>query len=145
MKNNIQEDYCSFEVSKLLAEKGFEIHTSSAYSRKGKLISNLSHSYLSDGHYIYVGQSMMKIKDYMDEFHGGEQKLYYITTHAVAIKWIRENFNWNVEAGYRIIQKDYRGAVYPLNPSGEIHLTGVFKTNEEATEAALLYALNNLI
>ena len=37
INNNIQESYCSFEVSKLLKEKGFEVLSKSGYDLKGEI------------------------------------------------------------------------------------------------------------
>lgn len=126
MNNNIQESYCSFEVSKLLKEKGFDIIGQKWYSADKS---------------IY----------YQDEFNnnrGHIPSLYCeAPTHALAIEWIRVNFgiwisvDFDTKYWFTIItnlsEKDEE-----LNHEvrGDEH-----KIPQEATEAALLYTLQNLI
>ena len=106
MNNNITEDKCSLEVSKLLWKHGM------------KTPECLLDKWLN---------------------------INFIPTHAVAIKWIRENFNWNIETGYRNSHKDYSSTIYPMFPNTQVHRTERFKTSEDSVEAALLYTLKNLI
>jgi len=65
MNNNITEDYCSFEVSKLLKEKGFKRMESVWFDKRGN-------------------------EFYYTELNGieDEQKMIPRPTHALAIKWI---------------------------------------------------------
>lgn len=130
MNNNIQEDYCSFEVSKLLKEKGFGVKVPLYFRITG-----------SDP---FWAKTMNWNDDKNNETAGG---MTYISnpTHALAIKWIRENFGFHIYVsedqgiyirngkswGWTIIKGNYYG-------SG-------FSSPEEATETALLYTLKNLI
>jgi len=119
MNNNITEDYVSFEVAKLLKEKGFDIRQAFCFTKDGKRKPE-----------IWVNQN---------------DNVGWECTHALAIKWIRENFNWNIETGYRNSHKDYSSTIYPMFPNTQVHRTERFKTSEDSVEAALLYTLKNLI
>lgn len=127
MNNNIQEDYCSFEVSKLLKEKEFDIKTGE-WQVRGNVNNIFKYEHK---HEVKFNPSSYK-------------EVYNCPTHALAIKWIRENFGiWiviepnlqNNRCWFQIISKNYKG-------DGN---SDFFNSPEEATEAALLYTLQNLI
>jgi hypothetical protein len=123
MNNNTTEDYCLFEVSKLLKEKRFEVYCTSLYTEDGKINDVGNYNNVDDDKYIS----------------------YSRPTHSLAIKWIRENFNWNIESGYRNSHKDFSATIYPMFPNTQVHRTERFNNSEECVEAALLYTLKNLI
>lgn len=67
MNNNIQEDYCSFEVSKLLKEKGFDVKGNNAYTvtSDGKCsgrVSSVSYKYIESISAIYKPTHALAIK-----------------------------------------------------------------------------------
>lgn len=156
LNNNIQEDYCSFEVSKLLKEKGLFLNNYFIF-RVTK----------DSGKYPWQKEgSLLNEHEHLDETcspnHGVPGiNLIQCPTHALAIKWIRENFGIHI----------YPTQVFAHNESREDYLQSkgftpwitvtknnilqeketppcmVIKYNspEEAVEAALLYTLNNLI
>lgn len=125
----ITEDYVSFEVAKLLKEKGFDEKCNIAYFNKT----------LVD--YTMFGFCL-----------GGE--LFYCPTLQMAVKWLRENFNinpvpyatsigWYFEV-FDLTQRDITGCalLYQVGiPSKE----KTFETSEEACEAGIRYCLENLI
>lgn len=133
IKNDIIEDYCSFEVSKLLKEKGFKSHCIRCYNKDGKLT--------------------------LDIASGKMKSVCYMPTTALAIKWIQINFKISIET--RVNVKG-GWASYVINDWGKCHKGSgsflyfdeenyihnnfkYFDTPEAATEFALLYTLNNLI
>lgn len=131
INNNIQEAYCSFEISKLLKEKGFSVDCEMWYS---KLL-------------------MQRVK----AFGGPEDAERYIEapTHALAIEWIRVNFNKKIEEywftmganeyAFRIIDEYEEKEIYDsFNAAGSSYIGG-YSTPQKAIEAALLYILQNLI
>ena len=130
INNDITEDKVGFEVSKLLREKGF----------KNSNVENFWLMYL-DGR--QVGE------EFLDKSFDNSitPTLIHLKspTHSLAIKWIRENFNYNVEVTYRNADKNYQAISHPIFPNTEIGLCGHYKSPDEATEAALLYTLKNLI
>ncbi len=73
MNNIIREDYCSIEVCKLLKDKGFDIPCEDFYCNEGEKRSLECYDPFP----------------YNSELSEG---CYSIPTHALAIKWIRENF-----------------------------------------------------
>lgn len=144
MNNNITEDYVSFEVAKLLKEKGFAWLDHTLVAKDGKPAwSNPTGvpTSLDNGYNCYEenGVPIRPRKYTPTNTH------YPRPTHNVTIKWIRENFNWNIESGYRNSHKDYSSTIYPMFPNTQVHRTERFKTSEESVEAALLYTLQNLI
>lgn len=115
---NLQEDYCSSEVSKLLREKGF------------KCGATYSKGFVKDG----------------DGFVGGLIRYEDKITHQMAMKWLRERhviivivpayFNGEQYVSWDIdiwVDDNYH------------HIYKDFPTFEEAVEAALKYCLTELI
>lgn len=153
--NNIKESYCSFEVSKLLKEKGFECECHGIW-----LLNTQRKPFLS-------GQMLQK-----DYFKGlkiyNEDKVWLVyknhsvgwlcPTHALAIEWLRINFDINIH-DYHIAETDTWGAdVYKLvhdynkTRNGDCLLYSpilnnetLFKSPQEAIEASLLKVLKELI
>lgn len=123
--NNIEESYCSLEVSRLLKEKGFKVPVQSCYDGSDCVAS-----------YTPV----FDLKNY----NVGGGKNTSRPTHDVAIKWIRTNLNWHVELIWDILNDkkvwftsiskmwDLENDCIDLNPKG---------STEEAIEEALLYIL----
>ena len=76
----ITEDYVSFEVAKLLKEKGFDERCGTAYTTaEGYPIRVMGSTY-----------SLVKNSDY-DEFH------YSMPSQSLALKWLREVHNWYID------------------------------------------------
>ena len=122
MNKQITEDYCSFEVAKLLKEKGFYIPCRQAYFN-GSLVD-----------YTMYG------------FCDGE--LLDCPSQSLALKWLREVHNRYIEIytdrAYNFKDIVFRPAIYDreLNCLWE---SDNFLTYEQAVEAALFYVLKNLI
>ena len=121
----ITEDYCSYEVAKLLKEKGFEILTNKVYDNQGKL-------------------------DYQNVVCWQENRLPYISapTHQMAMKWLREEHKISIEitsTGYLIDGDATWGC--DIKAGHRLyyqHITNK-KSYESCVEAALKYSLENLI
>ena len=135
MNNNITEDYCSFEVSKLLRKKKFDVKTSEYYAADG-----------SQQFPKYDEPAYQNSK----EKHGCS-----MPTHALAIKWVRENYKLHLEVyPIKVSTSDKSGYRYGwgiMDLSEEI-VKGYeyneplgYYSFEEAVEAALLYTLTHLI
>lgn len=127
LNNKIQEAYCSFEVSKLLKEKGF-------------------HSIKCKSYIVPEGFEDDRISQ---NLHGDGQWICR-PTHSIAIEWIRMNFSIHIhiEHPMRIGDKEYIPIVAKSNRTG--YLSNVmentkYRSPQEATKAALLYVLKNLI
>ena len=120
----IKEDHVSFEIAKLLKEKGFNEICRAAYTDDGKFITN--HNYYSQSEDGYIAPTLQ-----------------------MTMKWLREK-----DIYITIIYGDYpsRNKVYwtPQIDSLEgFDLPDSFYEEynkyEEAVEAALKYSLENLI
>ena len=126
----ISEDYVSFEIAKLLKEKGFD-QNCATYYLDGQVWRH------------YHGEVIPKGK-----------QIYAATTQAVAMKWLREKHNLfiqvtivphttiTMEQKYYLfsIHKDRRRIAFRKDFSSEC-----YSTYEQACEAAIKYCLENLI
>lgn len=127
MNNNITESYCSYEVSKLLKEKGFNIYQPTQYES---------------------GVNKQTVYNYTQsqcEFFGD---VYYRPTHALVIEWLRVNFGIWIVINFANKTQWYFDC-NKVNTSGKekrlYSSNYLFVSPQEATEAALLYTLINLI
>lgn len=118
-----REDYCSFELSKLLKEKGFD-----EYCRC---------YYFSENNERYYANEVPRNNHKLDADLA-------CPTHEMAMKWLREK---DVDIIIMPLFKLKEGRIYCY----EIHSDntdvrfGQFETYEEAVEAALKYSLEKLI
>lgn len=126
---NLQEDYCSFEVAKLLKEKGFDVPC----------------------HYAYHGG--IKIPDFhrhIRNFNGEEYanlryEWYSAPTHQMAMKWLREVHGiWFLI--YFTNDEKWDCGIYDVKSPDELNKGVEFNcdTYEGAVELALKYSLENL-
>lgn len=147
MNNNITEDYCSFEVSKLLKEKEFGIPVFRYFRIVG------GEAFDADRRKPVNWNDDIKM-----ETAGG---MTYISnpTHALAIKWLRENFGVHINPTKPFHRNYWSIGKIPMEsrvkgeensdswgrPISHGQLKGRFKTYEEAVEEALLHTLKILI
>ena len=122
----INEDYCSYEVAKLLKEKGFDEPCRAIYEEKVLRINTLC------------------------DYCNSELSFYVCAaTHQMAMKWLREEHKLHIgiargPKGYHItIETIPLGVVKYI--TREIVGTNYVDSYEEAVEAALKYTLENLI
>ena len=151
---NIEEDYVSYEVAKLLKEKGFKIDTNKDYWKIGE-----------DGTMYFMSSIGAYTSNPNDEyaFYRPENS-YPCPTHQMACKWLRENHKLLVSVDATPIygkMKDDKGRntcgilYWNYIASGEwtndkynpiqkaFAVSG--KSYEQAIGNALKYALENLI
>ena len=119
----IQEDYVSFEVAKLLKEKGFEGICDYAYSNKGN--------------YFEIDRSNF-------------DEVYCLRpTHQMATKWLREIHKLHIWIAHKLKQNIGLPWYYEIHniETGTVVKIGdvVCGSYEVACEAALKYSLKNLI
>jgi hypothetical protein len=123
----IQEAYCSFEVSKLLKEKGFNCPCKVVYSPKGII-----------KHYLKEEVYAHNLK--------GHKKL--CPTHQMAMAWLREVHNINIDIVPVWNQKRWEYQVFVVTPENakQCYIDDkIYLGYEEAVEAAIKYCLENLI
>jgi hypothetical protein len=129
----IKEAYCSFEVSKLLKEKGFNERSSASYDSKGQL---------QEG-YGYWNKTPI---------------WYAAPTHQMAMAWLREHglhinasisYDYSVDAdGNEVDRWTFWFFEILSSFSGNLIYTeevNQYDSYEEAVEAALKYCLEKLI
>jgi hypothetical protein len=118
----ITEDYCSFEVARLLKEKGFD---------------EVVHAY----HNIFD-------KVNLDFKVSGEAPHLQIPcpTHQMAMKWLRETYRIDIVieiSDPSVNDRKYYCMI--LDGNNKSYILDLFDTYEESVEAALIYCLENLI
>lgn len=123
----ITEDYCSYEIAKLLKEKGFDEPCIGFYNP-------------IDG--CFFEASIRKSWDY--NRHGSINA----PTHQMALKWLREVHNIDIIAPPQFdnAKWTYSAIIFKLSiPCTEIRLNDNKDKKEEAYEVAIKYTLENLI
>ena len=146
MINNIQESYCSFEVSKLLKEKEFKVETKSCYTMYLKTKKSDNPSFRMKKGELTVDINYI-INNATGDFSNENYYQCARPTHALAIEWIRVNFNIHIYSFPIYINKaiglsELSGYCFYANRD---YIDTEYKTPQEATEAAILYTLQNLI
>ena len=121
----MQEDYVSFEVAKLLKEKGFNEKVISYYDTEGQ------------GYFISPRKCNI-----------GTGSVYAAPTQAMAMKWLREVYNINIDivSIWNKIRWEYQIIIITPQTAAKpyIHKT-IYKEHEQACETAIKYCLENFI
>lgn len=120
----IKEAYVSFEVAKLLKEKGFHEPCIATYNSTTKNF-----------------QVEEVYQDWTIHWKG------YISasTQQMAMRWLREIYNIDIIIFHEKLPNDCYWTRIERNLLTEFQQEPVYKSYEDAVEAALKYTLNNLI
>lgn len=128
----IKETYCSFEVSKLLKEKGFDAQCRAAYTDYGQLFTTQIQQYITN--IICSKGNLWKC---------------IAPTHQMAMKWLIEEKNiFIVIEPHAYINekiKSYDCSLWVDDNYYRYLESKVYPSYEDAVEAALKYCLENLI
>ena len=117
----ITEDYCSYEVAKLLKEKGFDEPCRAIYEEK-----------------------VLRINTLCDYCNSELSSYVCATTHQMAMKWLREEKNIIVNVWYN--GADWNAEYYNDEVDNFYLITDCLcNSYEECVESALKYVLENLI
>ena len=130
----INEDYVSFEIAKLLKEKGFNEPCNAFYEYKKKLYHDMD-KYFPNG---------MKNSDHDKENNKGISA----PTHQRAMKWLRTVHNISIEPFVDFGSGDehwWTADISYIKKDGLIDELCGYNSYEEAAEAALKYTLENFI
>ena len=146
----ITEDYVSYEVAKLLKEKGFNEKCISCYNNEKQLLT-IYHDTLGE----------IEPEDWNNISKTKCGKIGLATwygnisapTHQMAMKWLREvhNIFININVGFygENMKRLWDNQVYRIQNKiedlGQSDSCNTFLSYEEAVEAALEYLLENLI
>lgn len=123
----ITEDYCSFEVAKLLKEKGFNEQCRAAYTNYGKLFTT-------------------QIQQYVTNVLCSKGKLWECTapTLQMAMKWLREVHNIFIDIEFGV-GGCYVWAIVDMSNNIVTNVDALMGFYEQACESAIKYCLENLI
>lgn len=124
------EDYCSYEIAKLLKEKGFPMdeHLFMYVNKDDKLMTD---------HQACLTMTNEEYRTFFDSY-------IPTVTQSLAMKWLREK---DIDIVILPLFKLNGGRIYCYEVQSETDdiRTGQFDTYEEAVEAALKYCLTKLI
>lgn len=129
----ITEDYCSYELSKLLKEKGFDWMCNGYYNKDDEY----SEPYFGDGE---------GADNWNNQAPSVKDLWCSAPTHQMAMKWLREVYNVHIVIEY--YEADGEGFYGWIVKTGSerYHCHQEFSiTYEEAVDAAIKYSLENLI
>lgn len=124
----ITEDYVSYEVAKLLKEKGFDAKCNKCYA------------YFADDDIRFLNLKYPKSAQTLTE------NRYPCITLQMAIKWLREVHNIDIFP-WKIGKGIYSCAIFNSNTGQDLSSNKDFPSEkyEETVETALKYCLENLI
>ena len=128
----IEEAYVSFEVAKLLKEKGFD-----EYCRYFYDCETPNTGYLSNKRY---GEDIHNSKVY------DGRNLAACPTHQMAMGWLRETYGIDIVieiSDPSVKDRKYYCMIWDGNNNS--YILDLFNTYEDAVEAALKYCLGHLI
>ena len=141
----IAEDYCSYEVSKLLKEKGFpqdyDMYHSMIYNEKDYEDEYEVQRMVTKTRFVKAGT----LSSYPV---GVPEPKCYAPTHQMAMAWLREVHNISIEPFVDYGSGDdywWTVDISKIKKNGLITELSGYKSYEEAVEAALKYYLENLI
>lgn len=136
--NIITEDYVSYEIAKLLKERGFDWEESPFYSEQDRDEWRQNNSYTIPN------------TSYDPDLPFDSETITLIVPHVslqMAMKWLREVHKIEIRVIYDNDKLCWYGACNPMNEPFQI-LLGFgrkCKSYEEACEAGIKYCLENLI
>ena len=132
----LTEDYVSFEIAKLLKEKGFDEHCTHIY--------NLNNQHLLMADFYGIGSFIHN--SYLNK---ERPELISSPTLQMAINWLRENYSLHIGVlvNYQYMPRKYEVHIMHTEKYEDIVVNpGTnFDSNKEACEAAIKYCLENLI
>lgn len=138
----IKEEYISFEVAKLLKDKGFDVKCRYYYIQTKEMFE-IDTKY----HTALTTQELLDL-----QIIGEKEDRYVAPTQAIAMRWLREVHNLSVEV-YRTAC-GYIGCITAipsgtdikfLETDGDDLASGAYTKWEYACEAAIKYCLEHLI
>lgn len=118
----IKETYCSFEVAKLLKQKGFDARCWAAYTDYGLL---------------YTSQIL--------QYNKGKVGGCIAPTQQMVMKWLREIYGIDIVieiSDPSVNDRKYYSVIWDKN--NESYILELFDSYEDAVEAALKYCFENI-
>ncbi len=139
----VKEAYCSFEVSKLLEEKGFNENCGSVYRK------TLRNNQIIDEPSLYISNLSMSNSEFKEKSY---KDIVYCSapTHQMAMAWLREEHKLIIITLPLVTDDDGEaGCLWGFKILNRLNLLNESKNlyykEEEAVEAALRYTLEHLL
>lgn len=137
---HIQEDFISFETAKLLKEKGFNVQTTTLFCALllfGEAIDKVEDCFLNWNCKEFYHKNTL-------EANGRNWKESWSRpTQALVVKWLRVKHNIHIQSPTPYIYRNKTN--YEVRIFQKPYANSGFESPEQATEAAILYTLKNLI
>lgn len=131
----ITENYVSYEVAKLLKEKGFDESCECFYDTE---LYDTKHNDISIvNEWMNISNSQLEEREFL---------CYSAPTLQMAMKWLREVHKLAINIEFQIDSPTWKWRIYHIEPSEDKHTNFKhYSTYEEACESAIKYCLENLI
>ena len=132
----MKEDYVSFEVAKLLKEKGFDVETEHELWYVVEKFSTGCH----------WNSCTYKVGDITREYD--EKYCIAMPTLQMAMKWLREVHHLHIIPEISDVSRlnpQYYVVIWITTPKRESYMLELFDSYEEAVEEGIKYCLENLI
>lgn len=136
----LTEDYVSFEIARLLKEKGFDGECRAFWKDwNGEIrLCSCNRAHMFD----YCHNSML------ERYNDAEETNIAAPTLQMAMKWLREEHNKSIEVrsqGLKATGLGWVTEIYNLRNQDKEYDNVFTQSYEEACEAAIKYCLENLI
>ena len=148
----IQEAHVSFEVAKLLKEKGFSGTSRKYYRYPYDSLDECDNRFAHNNDYCNTAvefekgmdESDFSFYDVYNDIENLGKEIYVAPTQALAMAWLREEKNLYIEIR-RNLNTFYFKWYIQEGAEDRAFSEYKYKSYEEAVEAALLHVLQNLI
>ena len=130
----INEDFCSYEVSKLLEEKGFDEEIETLITPSSMLYHLDENSVKREKHTTTCNS---KINMYMDDVS--------CPTHQMAMKWLREVHKLFITIDWTGYESEFGWTVQDMNDNIFRRFDETHNTYEDVVEAALKFCLTEIL
>ena len=146
--NNIEESCCSFEVSKLLKEKEFDVECLHFYTKpKSKMYGIDEH-----GRAYPIKNISKKLYTCGQHASSKDDNVYLAPSHAIVIEWLRVNFDIWIKIGKSVELGDLKNFQFDIERDSKKTINSIVHLNmksfdnpQESTEAAIKYVLEELL
>lgn len=139
--NNIEEPIVSFEVAKLLKEKGFKIHTNYFYTKPNTKMFGID----EHGRIYNIKNTPKKLYTFGHYCSTKDDYVYSAPTIQMAIEWVFQNFNIWITVLPNYNHKFFTAYLKNNKSTQNLMEDYEYLTSQEAYNAALEYCLTNLI
>lgn len=139
--NNIKELIVSFEVAKLLKEKGFKVNSNYFYTKPNTKMFGID----EHGRLYNIKNSSKKLYSTGDYCSTKDEYVYLAPTIQMAVEWIFQNFNIWITVLPNYNHKLFTAFLKTEKSTQNLVENFKYSSPQEAYNAVLEYCLTNLI